>query len=133
MWALIQASYVMTLFHVAPEAVRCFLCWQTVKDITSGCSSPLHIPASERLFAKHTSFSYDGNFWKTRINAVPYLREATIIRSCEQRMNYCVHLNRMRQNKNSPENPELQNPVILTICLIDSCILFSGGKMRDPG
>lgn len=39
----------------------------------------------------------------------------------------------MRQNKNSPEDPELQNPVVLTTRLIDTCILISDGEMRDPG
>lgn len=51
----------------------------------------------------------------------------------EQRMSYQVQLNRMRQNKNSPEDKELQNPLVLSTCLIDICILFSDGKMRDPG
>lgn len=35
--------------------------------------------------------------------------------------------------KKNPEDPELQNPVVLTTCLIDTCILFSGGNIRDWG
>lgn len=67
------------------------------------------------------------------VNGVHQHREATPIGNGKQKTSYQVQLNRVKQNKDFPEDREPWNPVVLSSHLLNICILFSVEKIRVSG